>query len=614
MTALAPTCRPYQDDGLNAIGSALNNGMNRVLVKMPTGTGKTVMFAELLKRLAKWLEQYPKNERRMMVIAHREELLDQAAAKIQAANPGLIVSIEQGDRVASRYADVVVASIQTLAARKFTRLKRLQQWMTFRIVVVDEAHHAAARTYMDGLALLGFLPSRPQKDEETGEETGDTEAVRFEDLDEMEHALGHWNEVAPKDRLLVGVTATPNRSDAIGLSCVFQDIVYSYALRQAITDEWLVPIVPYIIETATNLDDVKITAGDFNQKQLAEAVNVAARNKLAVKGWLEQAEGLSTLAFTVDVKHAHAVADEFNAAGRKFVALSGETPKEDRRIMLRQYTEGQIEGIANCMVLTEGTDLPRTGCILHLKPTKSATLYEQMTGRGLRLYPDKTKCIVLDVADVARRHSLQTAPTLYGLPPGVKGADETLDQMADEFDELREKFGVDDLMAHGRLTLEQLRIRCTTFNVWEIPSLGDFGTNTKLNWIKVDASRYRMQYPYGDDTEILEVAQDLLGKWEIVCTIRPKGGGVVRQRTLAHGIATEQAAATMAEAYVQKERSEILRLKDRNAAWKQAPASPAQINLLQKFKLPHNRNTTKGQASDMLDLYFARNPRKGARR
>jgi superfamily II DNA or RNA helicase len=472
----APTLRPYQVDALEDVWTAFTRDRhNRVLVKMPTGTGKTVMFAEMLRHYAeRWeclLPTYrPNRGARMLVIAHREELLDQAADKISKANRGLMVSIEQGDRYANKYSDVVIASIQTLQAMKFRRLKRLLEQHTFRLVIVDEAHHAAAASYRTALVHLGFLPPADASESE------EVEAADFDDVAEMEAALKGWDATAPRDRLLVGVTATPNRSDAIGLGCVFQTIAYNYALKAAIDDGYLVPITPWVVESDVSLDAVKMTAGDFNQKDLAQAVNNTVRNDLALAAWREHADGLSTIAFTVDVAHAHAMAETFRADGVPAEAISGETPREDRRAILERYRRGTVEVLCNCMVLTEGTDLPRTRCILHAKPTKSATLYEQMTGRGLRLYEGKPDCIVIDIVDVARRHSLQTAPVLYGLPPGLMAKGEDLEKLQAALEEFRDKYptlDVDSLLATGRLTLEQLQAKASTFDIWKVPDLGD---------------------------------------------------------------------------------------------------------------------------------------------
>lgn len=608
------TLRPYQEQILDAIAKARAAGQTRLLVKSPTGTGKTFTFASMLTwpPIAAWLDTFQPMQRRMLVIAHRTELLEQSAATIQAHNPGLVVMIEQADRYASPYADVVVASIQTLSARRCARLKRLvSRHGPFRIVVVDEAHHAAASSYRNVLVQLGFLPAADESDEEN------IEAPSYDDVEKMVVALKGWDTRAPTDRLLVGVTATPNRTDAIGLNCVFQTLAYSYGLKQAIADRWLVPITPWVVESDTNLDDVKITAGDFNQKQLAAAVNQAKRNVLAVAAWQEHARGRGTLAFTVDVDHAHTVAETFADAGVRAVAISGETPAEDRAQSLRAYTDGQIDLIANCMVLTEGTDLPRTSCILHLKPTKSATLYEQMTGRGLRLYPDKRDCAVIDVVDISRKHDLQAAPVLYGLPPGLLATGKRLDVVADGLEEFRLKYpnlDIEALLKSGHLTLEQLQAKAHTFDLWVVQDLGVFGQGRTMNWIKTGPDGYRLQYPWQDGTEIVTVQRDLLGQWEVALTYREHAVSrlarpAVRQRTIAQQIATADAAAVLAEAYVQQERRSVTKLKDKSAPWRGRPASDKQLQLLAKWRIPHAKSITMGQASDLLDLASARRGR-----
>lgn len=613
--------RPYQEQQLDAIASTfLDTRLNRLLVKSPTGTGKTVTFAELMKwqRLRDWLDTFPAGERRMLVIAHREELLDQAAAKIRAANPGLLVGVEQGERRASTSLDVVVASIQTLAAMKFRRLERLTNAMAFRIVIVDEAHHAAARTYRAALARLGFLPAMAD------DGAGDIERAEETDVAAMEQALKGWDRVAPKDRLLVGVTATPNRSDAVGLGCVFQTIAYSYALKDAISDGWLVPITPWAIETDTSLDGVRIARGEFNQRELAEAVNTDERNLRAVAGWREHAEGRPTIAFSVDVAHAHALAAAFEHAGFRAAAVSGETPKDDRRALLERFSAGQLDVLANCMVLTEGTDLPITSCILHAKPTKSSTLYEQMTGRGLRLHEGKSDCVVIDLVDVARRHSLQTAPVLYGLPPGLIPKGEKLDQLQDAYDELMKemagRFDADAAFADGaHLTLAQLQAKAQLVDIWKVPDLGAFGAGRAMTWLKVSDDEFRMEYPWRDAAgvegfERLEVRKDYLDRWEVVLTftekLQPgeKRRAEKRQSTIANQIMTSDAAAGLAEGFVLQHRRDITRLRSKAAPWRQGDPSPKQLALLRRLKIPHGPAITKGEASDLIDLYQSRRP------
>lgn len=603
-----PTLRGYQNDSIEAVCDALAIGYNRALVKKPTGTGKTVTFAAMPThpRLKPWLDKQPTRGAFMLVIAHREELLTQAQAKISAANPKLVVDIEQAGNYASPYADVIIASIQTLQASKFRRLKRLIARHHFKLVIIDEAHHAAAPSYRTALVHLGFLPPDEASDEEN------PEAADYDDVKVMEQALAGWDARAPKDRLLVGVTATPNRSDAIGLGCVFQTIAYSYALKQAITDGYLVPIRPLVIESDVSLDAVATVHGDFNQRQLAAAVNREVRNELAVAAWLEHAKGKPTLAFTVDVAHAHALADAFTKAGVTAKPVSGETPKDERRELLAAFQRGQIDVITNCMVLTEGTDLPLTACILHAKPTKSATLYEQMTGRGLRPHPGKSECLVIDVVDIARKHSLQTAPVLYGLPPGVEPEEQqTLDEferdlaafMADFPD-----FDIEAALREGRLTLKDLRAKATAIDVWKVVPLSpELAAVSKMNWLTL-TSGYRLTYPWRDaaedGNEVLSVQTDMLGKWEVSATWRPKdreSRTAARQRTLATGFLTAQEALQAAEVYVQGERRQAGRLVDREAPWRSTPASPGQLGLLRKLKVPFRPGITKGAASDLIN-------------
>lgn len=629
--AVAPTQRPYQLAASEALERTFFDlGQNRALIKKPTGTGKTVWFANLLKlpRLGEWVSSFKQKGATLLVIAHREELLDQAADKIRRANPKLMVDIEQGDRHASHYADVVIASIQTLSAGKgaarFRRLKRFMVWHTPRIVVVDEAHHAAAKSYRTALAMLGFLPKADISDQDN------IEAATHDDVVEMEKALAGWDAIAPKDRLLIGVTATPNRSDAVGLGCVFQTIAFSYPLKQAINDGWLTPITSWAIDTKTSLEGVRTTAGDFNQKELAEAVNNAARNQQALAAWREHADGIPTIGFTVDVAHAHEVAALFAADGVKAVALSGETPREDRRRILRQFEEGTIEVVFNCMVLTEGTDLPRTGCILHLKPTKSPTLYEQMTGRGLRPHPDDPKgperlealergetfikrdCIVIDLVDLSRRHSLQTAPVLYGLPPTLIAKGDDLRQMEEKLEELLAKYPGFDVNEAGRLTLEQLNAKASLIDVWAIPELGAFGKGRALDWVKFAEDSYQLQYPWADGIETITVMRDLLGKFEVVCSLRPKEGpATVRQRTLANGVPSADAAAGLAEAFVLQERRSVMKLAGKDEDWKKRPASEKQKGLLRRLRVPLPAGPlTMGQAGRLIDLAFARKGRR----
>lgn len=608
MSAL--TLYPYQTAMLTAVAEQRAAGRNRLLVKSATGTGKTVSFATMLTfgPIASWLEMFPANERKMLVIAHREELLAQAMDKIQRQNPTLRLGIEQADQYASRHCDVVIASIQTLAARKCARAKRVASHHVFRLVIVDEAHHAAAPSYRNVLAILGFIPTAEMSDEENAE------AAEFDDAEKMAEALAAWDETAAQDRLLVGFTATPNRSDNVGLSCVFQRIAFDYGIKKAIDDGYLVPIRPWVIETRTSLEDVRTTHGDFNQRDLANAVNNPERNAQAIAGWREHAEGLSTLAFTVDVAHAHDVAEAFRKAGVTAEAVSGETPTEERRSLLQAYTDGRITVITNCMVLTEGTDLPRTGCILHMKPTKSATLYTQMTGRGLRLFPGKTECRVIDVVDIARRHSLQAAPVLYGLPTTMLTKGETLDRIEQAVMELREKmpqYGFED-----RKTLAELNAVASTFDIWKIPDMAEHGEGLALPWLRMGEA-FRLSYPHPPNSngkEYVTVEPDMLGKFRVELVFQQQHAAgqweTSAPNVLVDGVASANEALQLAEGFVRQSRREAWQLKNKLAGWKRAGATEKQLGFLRRMGVPHAPGISAGDASQLIDLAILRKGRR----
>jgi len=592
--------RPYQEKMLDSIVAARLAGQNRVLVQAATGVGKTTVFSSLPTRLGPWLDSLPAKHRKMLVIAHREELIAQAVTRIRQNNPGLIVTKEKGNECANVYSDVIVASIQTLDARDQRRLHRLLGYMQFGLVIIDECHHASADSYRRVLAVLGFLPDHG------GVAPLDSLLSSTKRTEAIAARMNAWDAVAPQDRLLVGFTATPNRTDAVGLSVVFQTIAFSYPMKAAIKDAWLAPPRALAVATDASLEGVRTTAGEFNQKDLATAVNTPQRNAQALLAWQQHALGRPTLGFTVDVAHAHAAADLWQKAGHRFMPISGQTPDDDRRMLLRQYTEGQIDGLFNAMLLTEGTDLPRTSCILHLKPTKSATLYEQMTGRGLRLFPGKDDCLILDMVDISRKHSLMAAPVLYGLPPLINAKGQRLDVLEADIAALRDEHaGVDlDAILSSLTDLDQLRSRLVEVNVFDVQPLDPSVLQaTHLDWMRA-GEVYRLNYPWSDGHETVRVSQDMLGHWDVAVEFHPRGSDAtaLRQRTIASQIANLATAVMLGESYVTEQRGSVAKMKSRTAHWKGNPASTKQMEFLKRLRVPFNAATlTSGAAGSLID-------------
>lgn len=304
--------RPYQTEALDAIDVGLENGVDRPLVVLPTGGGKTVVFAQIPKR----------HPGQMLVLAHREELLTQAAEKIGWANPSLSIQIEQGQNVADIDADVVVASTATLGRANSNRLAKFDS-KQFKTIVVDEAHHAAAPSYR--------------------------------------RILDHFKPI-----LQLGVTATPQRGDKTRLTDVFDEIVYFKTIQELIEDGYLSNLAGYRIRTSTDISGVTSRAGDYAEGELAETVNNPERNRLAVEAWKDKANKKKAVVFCVDVAHAEDMAQTFNDMGVPCGIITGALKADDRAEVLAKFRSGETPVLANCFdeeteILTQRGWLSRDG-------------------------------------------------------------------------------------------------------------------------------------------------------------------------------------------------------------------------------------------------------------
>jgi superfamily II DNA or RNA helicase len=360
-----PTLRPYQREAIDAVLRARRRGVRRMLVSLPTGAGKTVIFAELA-RLAK---------RPVLVLAHREELLLQAREKLARVLGEGAVALERASERAPRDARVVVASLRSLHPERLTELLAGRD---FGLVVYDECHHAAAEDNQRVLRQLGaFEP--------------------------------HW------DGTLLGVTATTERGDGQGLDAVFEEIVYSQTLPDLIEGGYLVPLRGFRIATGADLTRLGGAGLDFDEEELAEAVDIEERNALVARSIQELARDRRTIAFCVTVNHARHLAQALNLLGVPTGLVHGELAREARAAELAAFRAGRLQVLTNVGVLTEGFDDPGVSCVAMARPTRSAGLYAQCVGRGTRLAPGKRDCLILDFVDLSNL-GLCTLPSLLGLP------------------------------------------------------------------------------------------------------------------------------------------------------------------------------------------------------
>jgi len=365
----APTLRPYQREAVEAVLSARRSGLRRLVVCLPTGAGKTVIFARLAQ-IAR---------RGVLVLAHREELVSQAKQKIEHALAGeAIVAVEQAEQRAPADAKIIIASIRSLREE---RLSALLSGRDIGLVIYDECHHAAADDNQRVLRQLGAFDP---------EWTG----------------------------TLLGFTATTTRGDGQGLDTVFERIVYSKTLPELIHDGFLVRLNGYRIATDADLSRLSSEGADFAEEELELAVDIEERNALVARAIQELARDRRTIAFCVTVNHARHLSHALNALGVPAGIVHGAMKSDERAKALADFREGRTVVLTNVGVLTEGFDDPGVSCIAMARPTRNEGLYAQCVGRGTRLFEGKNNCLILDFVDLSAL-DLCTLPSLFGMPRSV---------------------------------------------------------------------------------------------------------------------------------------------------------------------------------------------------
>jgi ATP-dependent helicase IRC3 len=538
--------RDYQLDALERVKEAYKQGRRRVLVSLPTGTGKTVVFASFPRHF--------KMKKRLLVIAHREELLIQAEQKFRAIDPDLKIGIERAGDYATGDSQVVIASVPTLARSNGSRLSRFKP-EDFSIVVVDEAHHAVAdsyRTIFDHFGL--FSPGT--------------------------------------SRLLVGFTATPRRGDKQGLGEVFEEVCCARDLRQMIDAGYLCHIRGWRIDTDLSLDGVQVRHGDFVESQLARVVNVSSRNRLLPVIYRKLANYRRAIVFCVDVQHAKDVCEVFQDAGIRAAAVWGDMLRDDRRETLSRFSQGEISVLTNCNLLTEGFDEPRINCVIMARPTKSKLLYAQMVGRGTRLHADKTDLMVVDVADNSRQHMIPGLHTLFNVPLNMNLEGSRALDIEREVEGMTRRWPWIDT---SRLQKpEDIRFAATRIEFFNFDPPAELAGHTDYVWYRA-TDNYRLNLPEGEAV-ILE--SNLLDSWDV----RLSDG--THSRILAQAD-TLNRAVVIADNFVMTERPDAVNFVKRVADWRSGPPSEKQLDVLNRKRIPIPEGLTKGQASQIISQLFA---------
>lgn len=341
--------RPYQQEAETAVFEQWSGGVHRTLLVLPTGTGKTIVFAKIA-------EQCVRDGDRVLILAHRKELLDQAADKILEAT-GLRCAVERSEETSlDSWYRITVGSVQTLM--RDTRLDQFDPDY-FSVIIVDEAHHCISNSY--------------------------------------QKVLQHFD-----DAHVLGVTATPDRGDTRNLGQYFESLAYEYTLPQAIREGYLTPIRAVTIPLQIDMAQVGVQAGDFKAGEIDTALDpylFSIANEM-----MHYCRERKTVVFLPLIRTSQKFCEILNSIGFHAAEVNGNS--DDRTEILQDFESGKYNVLCNSMLLTEGWDCPSVDCIVVLRPTKVRSLYCQMVGRGTRLSPGKDHLLLLDFLWMTEKHEL----------------------------------------------------------------------------------------------------------------------------------------------------------------------------------------------------------------
>jgi superfamily II DNA or RNA helicase len=529
-------------------------------------THNTVTFGHLLNERA--------DRGRGLVLVHREELAEQAEAKLRMIAPELRTGIVKATRN-ELDADVVIASVPTVQGdARLAELVASGAASPFATVVADEAHHAPAPSWTKVL-----------------------------------HGMGAWNAYGP---LTVGFTATPER-DAKTLG-VWERVVAYMSIREAIYGNgekgedghhggFLVPILPaVVVETQMDMTYVRRTGGDFSEGDLGRQMELSGAIDQIADAYVQHAADRKAVAFTPTIETAHQLAGALRQRGVPAAALSGKTKTEDRKDILARLKSGALQVVSNCAVLTEGFDEPSISCVIVARPTKFHGLYVQMVGRGTRLHPGKKDLMVLDIVGASNRHELVGVVDL-GLDLDTRGKKKDGEIVPLECRVCESAECADPQMhrchlCHRYLPAALIEHGDTRHENCQSGSSGkvDVFGNSRLRWLPLPSDGWCL----GSENEVVVMAPSGVDVWKLA-VYRPGDPKVE--------VLHEQIPSDWAMGIGEDRVKAFQKLAERSARWLAHPASSAQKSRLLREGLPEkvlNRVKTKGDAADLLNRIYGR--------
>lgn len=539
--------RPYQDEAVNTTFEAFRLGTNRPAVVLPTGAGKTVIFSWISNR---WVQE---RGSRVLILVHREELATQTVKKLHDVAPGLRVGVVKAERDEHGDVDVIVGSVQTL--RKPNRRIPIRD---VGLVIVDEAHHAAAESYVTILDHFGCF-------------TGVTPAVGF--------------------------SATLVRADDGDLSTVWERVVCERDILDLIP-EYLCDVTGKLVTVdGLSLSDIRTQNADLAAGSLTDALLSADAQRFVVDAYMEHARDRKTIVFTPTVEAAHAFTEAFQDAGVRARSVWGEMPAEERVLALKLFQDGDVEVLVNCMVLTEGYDEPSASCAIIARPTRSAALYVQMVGRVLRRHPGKSDALVLDVVGASQDHRLATLADLTSRRIKEIREGETLAEAA-----IREREEGNPSLAGYVVTTRDVDLFHRSPSMWQTTDAGIYFITTRCQARTGDCAAFpdgNRPDTCGDHLWFLWPDRD--GTYKVAVRSPYLTGG----RFLHQGLDLET-AMSWAEQYATDEDSS---LANRYSSWRRKSGNPslAQIGHAESLGIANPRTYNKRDLSNLISVRVASN-------
>ena len=560
--------RDYQLACIESAQAEWARGVNATFGHLATGTGKTEIALGLLAA-----ELKAGRVGRVMFLVGMKKLVHQPVQRIDRHWPEFFgmtgkVQAENND-VQSRF---IVATWQSLNEH---RLADVLAFGPITHLIIDECHHSVTP------GIHGVVK--------------------------------RLREVNPALRVF-GITATPMRTDKVGLKGVFESVCFRYSIAQAIKDQWLSPFSALGISLDADISNVSQSKNGWNDDEIGEILSAENVMEIVLQNWRKFCEDRKTIAFVASVLQARRFAEYFNSHNVPAAMVCGETPDGERDHLENDFITGRINVLFNVMVLTEGVDIPAASAVMMIAPTKSDTIYIQRLGRGLRLCPGKSDCVVLDFAPVGGRNIVMAGDVL-GVPKSVQKAQAKAEKQGllfgFKFDELGESKTIDpaELIVHVMDLLGSHFLAWTADNRGAVAAIGDKDTGQVRDGqaVKVSVSML-IEFPDNpvQAAERIQKAEVLKaeGRWNQVWD--------AEYRKIAYKLwLVEGGRAEMVDCYpsidaAQAQGDTIASthynaiLGDKKREWRREPATANQVKFLEKLKVEIPPNCRKGQAAQLI--------------